>query len=106
MRQSSLSLKKRFRLSKQTRPPLYSLFCSPALKYGLVGDVEKNGVCLTGRKKHSNPESPERQASFLIQTPHKVLMESKSSYRNKPFQRIIPKQITASDGYFLTFHLL
>jgi hypothetical protein len=29
------------------------------------GDVEKNGMRLTGRKKYRNLERPERQASFL-----------------------------------------
>jgi hypothetical protein len=36
--------------------------------YGTVGGgSEKNGMRLTG-KKHSNPESPERQPSFLLLT--------------------------------------
>jgi len=33
--------------------------------YGIFGVFEKKGMYLTGRKKHRNPESPQRQASFL-----------------------------------------
>jgi hypothetical protein len=30
---------------------------------------EKKGMLLSGRMKHSNPESAEKQPSFLLQTP-------------------------------------
>jgi len=35
---------------------------------GIVGAFEKKGMRLTGRKKHKNPERPERQTSLLKQT--------------------------------------
>ena len=57
MRQSSLSLKNCFMLSKQTRPPLYVNFFQPVMKL-----VQKTRIGSRVKKKYDKPQTPYQRA--------------------------------------------
>ena len=50
-----------------------------------VGVSEKNGMRLTGRRKHRNPERLERQTSFLEYATINLFIHRSSINRNQQF---------------------